>query len=153
MNSIAKDVKQIRDYLLFKEPEHFSAKRIVAAFFGALFLGLTFTLKGLLFEVSQAMSKQEVTLIIIGTIAILTAEIYFVGYKRVRRKKQRKFGQFWIKRMLAYYAIAIFVATVLVHMYGLQNFAVSQEHMINMIIAVSLPCATGAAAADLLEKY
>ncbi|MBW3019296.1 DUF2391 family protein [Candidatus Woesearchaeota archaeon] len=152
-NKLAADIKEIKNHLIEKEPTHFDAEHIFKAFFGAILVGLTFTLKGLLFQVSQAFTNQEIALLIAATIVILTAEIYLVGYKRVKNKKTRKFGQFWLKRLFSYYLIGILVAIGLVYIYGLHNFAVTPYHAIKMVIAVSMPAAIGAAAADLFEKY
>lgn len=152
-SKLHEDVKAIKRYLVEREPTHFDAAHIFKAFFGAIIVGLTFTLKGLLFQVSKAFTQQEILLLITATIVILTAEIYLIGYHRVKNKKERPFGQFWLKRILTYYAIGIIVAIGLVYIYGLHHFAIDGLHATKMAIAVSMPASIGAAAADLLEKY
>lgn len=153
IDKVAEDVRAIKNKLLHKEPEHFSKKRIFAAFFGAILVGLTFTLKGLLFQVSQAFTEQEMVLLVLATLIILTAEIYLIGYSRVQNKRRRPFGQFWLKRILTYYAIGMIVSVGLVYIYGLHNFAINPYHAVKMALAVSMPASIGAAAADLLEQY
>ena len=118
IDQVKKGVDELRERLLVKEPEHFSAKDIVRAFFGALLLGLTFSVKGLLIRVSQALDNTHMILIAVSTLLILTAEIYYIGYKRVTKKSERKFGQFWIKRLLVFYLVAILVSVSLVYVVG-----------------------------------
>lgn len=151
--TLEKDIKALRTYLIERVPTHFGTRHVLRACFGALLVGLTFTLKGQLFTVSLAFTSKEIISIIIATIVILTAEIYFVGYKRVKEKAKRKFGQFWAKRFFTYYLIAIIVSIGLVDIYGLHHFTTSWMQTMKLVVAVSFPSAIGAAAADLLEKY
>jgi len=148
-----RDVEELKRHLIEKEPTHFGARDIFTAFFGAILVGLTFTLKGLLFNVSKALTVKELSLIILATVIVLTAEIYLIGYQRVKKKEERKFGQFWIKRLLTYYGIALIVSASLIYIYGLHNLAADPYHVTKIVIAVSMPCAIGAAAADLLNRY
>jgi uncharacterized membrane protein len=150
---LQKDVEILKRHLIEKVPPHFGARHIFTAFFGAILVGLTFTLKGLLFNVSNALTIKELSLIIFATVVVLTAEITFIGYNRVKKKEERKFFQFWIKRLLTYYGIALIVSVGLVYIYGLYNLALGPHHVLKIVIAVSMPCAIGAAAADLLNRY
>jgi len=77
LDDIKKGVDELRDRLLIGEPAHFSKRDVIDAFFGALFLGVTFTIKGLLIDVSKALTFWHMLAIIIFTLVILTAEIYF----------------------------------------------------------------------------
>lgn len=153
IDQIAKDVSTIRMKLVEKTPEHFDMKHVVTAFFGALFFGFTFVLKGLLFQVGLALTNMELVLLTLATWGILTAEIYFVGYTRVPDPHRRPFGQFWAKRFFTYYFIAIFTSFLLLALYGSQKFLISPGELFSLVIAISFPTATGAAAADLLGKY
>src|SRR3989338_10522871 len=92
---LIKDIDLIKKHL-FKElpPEHFSSKDIVRSFFGAAFIGSTFIFTRTLIEVSTILDSTRIMLIIISTIGILTAEIYYIGYQRVENKKIRPFAQF-----------------------------------------------------------
>ena len=150
---ILKDLEKIKKEIR-KVPEHFSRQGIMKAFFGALIVGLTFVLKGLLLDVSQRLTSLHLAFIIITTFSILTAEIYFIGYMRVKKteKEERKFGQFWLKRIAAFYSIALIVSVGLVYLYGI-NLFLSGGDTARVIIALSLPCAVGASLADLLKKY
>lgn len=151
INQIARDTQVIRKRLVERVPSHFGPTHIVTSFFGALFFGFTFVLKGLLFQVGAVLTSAKLTLIIIATLLTLTAEIYYVGYKRIPNKKQRPFGQFWAKRIITYYGIALFTSYLLLTLYNIPT--VAPVHVSKLVIAISFPAAIGAALADLLGKY
>ncbi|MEM4230807.1 MAG: DUF2391 family protein [Candidatus Pacearchaeota archaeon] len=157
LDKIEKEVEELHNRLLIAEPSHFSTRDLVDAFFGALFLGITFTIKGLLVEVSLILTKFNIIFIIISTLLILTAEIYFIGYSRVTKKAERKFFQFWFKRIFAFYFVSLLTATFLVYLFGLNNLpqviANNNYTVLKMIILISMPCSIGAAITDLLKKY
>ena len=50
LDIIENDVKHLTERLIERRPDHFSKRDVINAFFGALFLGLTFMFKGLLVE-------------------------------------------------------------------------------------------------------
>ena len=153
LDQIARDTQVIGERVVEKVPGHFGMQRIVSAFFGALFFGFTFVLKGLLLEVGINLSNTHIVLITVATWTILSAEIYFVGYSRVPNQHKRHFGQFWLKRITSYYFIALFTSFLLLSVYGIPELVGSPIHTFNLVIAVSFPSAVGAAAADLLGKY
>lgn len=155
IEQIAKDVQVLRERLVEKIPGHFDMRHVIASFFGALFFGFTFVLKGLLLDVGLALTNFDLAMITIATWLILTAEIYFVGYARVPygQRKQRTFGQFWAKRIFTYYFIALFTSYLLLSLYGLTIFATTTYNILKLVVAVSFPAAIGAAVADLLGKY
>lgn len=150
---IARDVQLLRERLVEKVPSHFGMRHIVVAFFGALFFGFTFVLKGLLFDVGLQLQKINLILIAFTTLLILTAEIYFVGYTRVPNKSERPFFQFWIKRLLTYYFIAMFTSFLLLSLYNMTALAGSAFNVLKLVVAISFPAAIGAAVSDLLGKY
>ena len=153
IDQVAEHVKILRERLVEKVPGHFGIKHIITAFFGALFFGFSFMLSSLLFQVSLALTHQDLMLITVATWLILSAEIYFVGYTRVPDPTKRPFGQFWAKRILTYYFIALFVSFMLITLYGLPKFAPGTENVFKLVIAISFPAAVGAAVSDLLGKY
>ncbi|MBI4145846.1 DUF2391 family protein [Candidatus Woesearchaeota archaeon] len=153
INQIADDTRVLRERLVEKVPARFGMRHLVSAFFGALFFGFTFVLKGLLIEVGINLSGANLLLITFATFAILSAEIFFVGYSRVPDKHKRPFGQFWRKRIIAYYGIALFVSFLLLSVYGIPEIVGSSWLTFKLVIAISLPAAVGAAMADLLGKY
>ena len=154
IDEIKKGVDELRTRLLIQEPEDFSARDFVRAFFGALFLGVTFAVKGLLIQVSSALDQTHLILIVISTLLLLTAEIYFIGYRRVTKKSERKFGQFWLKRICTFYFVAVATSVFLVFLFGLDKLPeVSNGDVLNLVVLISLPCAIGAAIADLLRQY
>lgn len=154
IDDIKKGIDELKARLLVKEPEDFSAKDLVRAFFGALILGLTFAVKGLLIDVSSALDNTHLVWIVISTLVLLTAEIYFIGYSRVTKKSKRKFGQFWLKRIFTFYFVAIVTSLFLVFLFGLNKLpTVTNGGVLNLVVLISLPCAVGAAIADLLNKY
>jgi uncharacterized membrane protein len=156
LDKIQKDIEELKSGLLINEPAILSKRDLVDSFFGALFLGVTFTIKGLLIRVSQGLTGLNIILIIVSTLLILTAEIYFIGYSRVIKKEERKFGQFWFKRIVLFYAVAILTSTFLVFVFGLNNFTEisgSLFEIYKLIIVISMPCAIGASITDLLKRY
>ncbi|MCX6708595.1 MAG: DUF2391 family protein [Candidatus Woesearchaeota archaeon] len=155
IDQIAQDTKVLRERLVEKIPGHFDVKHVIAAFFGALFFGFTFVLKGLLIEVGLTLSSMDLVLITMATWLILTAEIYFVGYARVplNERKLRPFGQFWAKRILTYYFISLFVAFMLLYLYNIAELVATPDNVLRLVISISFPAAIGAAVSDLLGKY
>ena len=151
---ISEDIRQIKNLLATqKPPEPFGAKDFIYSFFGALVVGLTFMFKGLLIETGLNLKWLNVILIVIATLIILSVEIYFVGYSKVPNKKERPFGQFLAKRLLSIYLIAIIVSFMLAYLYGINYRAETTEQLFKIILAVSMPCAIGAAFTNLLKKY
>jgi len=153
LQSIAHEVDFIKK-LLLKEvpPEHFSMKDIVRSFFGAAFIGSTFIFSRLLIEIPPLLTTRHVIAIVVSTLAILTAEIYYIGYQRVENKKARPFGQFWLKRLLTFYAVSIIVSSYLALIYNVIHL-VGGDNVAKLIVAMSLPCSIGASITDLLKKY
>ncbi|MBI4140600.1 DUF2391 family protein [Candidatus Woesearchaeota archaeon] len=154
LQSIADEVDFIKK-LLLKEvpPEHFSMKDIVRSFFGAAFIGSTFIFSRLLIEIPPLLATRHVIAIVVSTLAILTAEIYYIGYQRVENKKARPFGQFWLKRLLTFYAVSIIVSSYLALIYNVIHLVGGGDNVIKLIVAMSLPCSIGASITDLLKKY
>ena len=139
--------------LLIKQhpPQHFSLRNVSNAFFGSLILGLSFIFNGLLFQVGLKLTPLHMIVIVMLTLLLLTGEIYFIGYARVDDKHRRHFGQFWLKRICAFYGIAVCVALGLIVLYGLDKIAGSAYAMVQLTVAVSMPCAIGTALSDLLR--
>ncbi|MFA5797672.1 MAG: DUF2391 family protein [Candidatus Woesearchaeota archaeon] len=150
--TIKKDVEDIKNSI-DKTPEHFSEKDILRAFVGSLFLGFSIIFSGNLLTIVRAMPFIHIWIIILFTLLVLTAEIYFIGYKRVLKTDNRKFGQFWIKRLLAFYIVAIIVAFILTYIFGLIYLADGTSELIKILFIVSGPAAIGASIGDLLKKY
>ncbi len=153
-NLLEKDVTFIKKLLLKQlPPEHFSAKDVVRSFFGAAFIGSTFIFTRLLVEVTPLLDAWHVVAIVLSTVGVLTAEIYFIGYARVENKSLRPFGQFWIKRLFTFYAVSIIVSAYLAWIYNITALVGGFENVVKLVIAMSLPCSIGASITDLLKKY
>ncbi len=153
-NDIIKyDVEKLKDKFIDHTPEHFSQQDILRAFIGALFLGFSVFFSGNLFKIAFGIPIGHIYLIIIATLVVLTAEIYFIGYSRVVNKKDRGFIQFLIKRLFAFYAIAFLVALSLSFVFGIQYLTSTIEEFMRIVVIVSSPCAIGASITDLLKKY
>jgi uncharacterized membrane protein len=155
IDHIEQEVHILRERLVEKIPGHFDMRHVISAFFGALFFGFTFVLKGLLLQVGLALSNFHLILITITTWVLLSAEIYFVGYARVPavQRHKRTFGQFWAKRIVTYYLISVFAAFLLLFVYGITAMVPEPYLVWKLVVAVSFPAAIGAAVADLLGKY
>jgi len=149
---IRTDVSRLRKELVEKMPEYFSFKDIFRAFFGSLFFGFSLLFSGNLVRVAGIMGIYDLMLVILFTLLTITAEIYFIGYSRVLNKSHRTFGQFWFKRVVAFYAVAIIISIVISHVFGLHMITDSYTYR-NLVIILSAPCAIGASMSDLLKKY
>jgi uncharacterized membrane protein len=152
-DQIKNDVERIKDKLIDHTPEHFSKQDFVRAGIGALFLGFSALFSGNLLLIATNIPAFHLLVIILGTLLILTLEIYIIGYSRVTDKITRKFGQFWLKRISTFYSIAIIVAAILTYTFGFQYLVPSTESFIAVIVVLSAPCAIGASMGDLLKKY
>ncbi|MEA3429893.1 MAG: DUF2391 family protein [Nanoarchaeota archaeon] len=153
IDKLAKDIELIKKEILPKEPEHFNVKDIIHAFFGALVVGLTFMFKGLLLESSLRLSWTNIVVIIITTVVIITLEIYFIGYSRVTTKKERKPGQFVIKRFITVYLITLTVSLFLINIFGISSIAGNVSNVFKLVFVLGMPCGIGATLADLFKKY
>jgi len=150
---IKNDVERVKDKLIDHTPEHFSRQDTIRASIGALFLGFSVLFSGNLVNLTMTIPEYHMIFIVIGTIIILTLEIYIIGYSRVTDKVTRRFGQFWFKRLALFYMTGIIISVVLAFTFGLQYVLPDKLHMLNLIIIVSAPCAIGASLGDLLKKY
>lgn len=150
IKKIKKDIEIIKERIVIKTPTHFSWAHLAAAFIGALILGQTFVLKGLLYTVSYALTAIHIAAIILVTLFVLSIEIYYVGYRRVKKKEKRPFGQFWFKRISTYMIIAFLVSFGLIFLYNMDSTFI---HTLKIAVAMSFPCAVGASLADLVERY
>lgn len=153
LKQIADDVSFIREEMVERVPHHFTAKQMVASVFGALVFGLTFALKGLLLDVTERLTQEHIAYMLGAIVVILSAEIYYIGYSHVKNKDQRRFGQFWLKRISAYLIVGFAVSWFLTYLYGINNLVMGPEHLRNTIVALALPCCIGAGIADLLKQY
>lgn len=153
IESINSRLSTLREDLVEKVPTHFSAKDIVSAFFGALLIGLTFSLKGGTVRAAESLTNFHIIAIIFSTIVILSAEIYFVGYARVKNKKERPAGQFIIKRLITLYIISMLVSLYLVYIFALNYQFPDKYGIFSMVILISMPCAVGSAIPSILKKY
>lgn len=153
ISEIKKEVLAIKKRLVEKVPEHFSKQDAVNAFFGALFLGLTFLFKGALIQVGLNITWDNIAIIITSTLFILSTQIYFIGYKRVHNPEERPFGQFLIKRLFTVYGIAFIVSFYLLYIFGFLVLVGTFANLIKLTLILSMPCSIGAAVGDLLKKY
>lgn len=152
--SIQTDVQEVKRILLREAPpEYFSLKDVARSFFGALFLGFAMLSK-LLVDLAPRLTSQHIILIIIFTIVILTIEIYFIGFARFTssERKARPFSEFWAKRFITFYIVAIAVSSLLAWIYNI-GAILPQDQVLKFVIMLSMPCAIGAATGDLLRKY
>lgn len=153
IETIKHDIKEIKRQVIEKVPDHFNKQDIVRAFFGALVIGLTFLFKGLLIEIGLKIPWSNAIIVVTSTLFILSTQIYFIGYKRIKNPEERPFGQFLIKRLTAIFGIAIIVSFYLLYIFGFIVLVGTFANMIKLTLLLSMPCAIGAAVGDLLKKY
>lgn len=135
--------------------DHFSGKDIIITFFGAFLVSAGFIFKGNLLFISQKLSIYHLFFIVMATIFVLSLEIYFLGYSRVRKKSKRPFDQFLLKRVACIYSVSIIVSTILVFIYNIDKIVAdgNQMSILKIIISVSFPSSIGAAMTDLFKKF
>lgn len=138
-----------------KTIEHFGKKDIVISFFGALIVASGFIFKGNILLISHKLSFLRLFWIIIATVLIILAEIYFIGYSRVRNKKKRPFMEFAIKRVVTVYAMCLFVGGFLAFLYNLHHIEGNGTaiHLFKIAVAISFPASIGATLTDLFKKF
>lgn len=153
IKKIGSKISDLHEKILEKRPSHFKSRDIMNAFFASLILGLVFIFKGSLFDIAVKLSGTHLVAIVIATLIILTAEIYFIGYSRVKKKKERHFCQFWLKRLVTLYAIAILISLFLIYIFGINILVHTSYDVLRIVIALSMPCAIGAAVPSLLKQY
>lgn len=153
IKKIEHDIEILRLKLIERTPEHFSKKDLINEFFGALIIGLTFIFKGGLVRTVGVIGLDRIMMIVIITFVILIAEIYFIGYSRVKNRGKRRLGQFLTKRLFSLYLTSIIVATMLVYLFGINILAGSTYEALKVVIVLTMPCAVGAAIPSLLKKY
>jgi uncharacterized membrane protein len=152
-DAIKKDVEKIKKELIDKTPDHFSQKDVLRSFMGSLFLTFSVAFSGNILTVAYKIPDKHLYLVSIFIIIILTAEIYFIGYSRVEDKQQRKFGQFWIKRLVAFYLVAFIVSFIISYIFGIIYLVNDIGHYFKLILIISGPASIGASISDLLKKY
>lgn len=152
LEHIEKCVSKLKEKIVDKTPGHFSMRVIFNALFGSLLFGLTFVLKGALIQTAIRLQPIHIFLIIISSIAIILGEIYFLGYSRIKDKKERRPGQFIIKRFLTLLLVSIGVAFFLVYVFGINYQVGSFENVCKVVIMTMMPCAVGAGFSNLFKE-
>src|SRR3989344_1371771 len=87
LDVIMKDVELMKEKMIDKRPSHFSKRDIINAFFASLILGITFVLKGGFVRTAVAMNSWHILVVVLSTFVILSVEIFFIGYSRVKDKR------------------------------------------------------------------
>jgi len=151
--NIKKDLKKIKEELVDKTPEHFSQQDILRAFIGAMFLAFSVAFSGNILNIANKIPTVHLYLVTLFIIIILTAEIYYIGYSRVVDKQNRKFGQFWIKRLIVFYLTAFIVSFMIVYTFGIIYLVNNGTEFFKLVLIVSGPASIGASISDLLKKY
>lgn len=152
IDKIEKEIRAIKYELVGKEPEHFGTIDFVYAFFGALLVGLTFALKGLLISVAKAISWQQAYTIVLMTILMVVSEIYLIGYSKVKNKKARRPLQFIAKRLFAISIVTVIVAIFLTWVFDIYELAGSMEVTYKIVCILIMPCGIGATISDLFRR-
>jgi uncharacterized membrane protein len=152
---IENQIALIRERLIDRVPDHFSKRDVLNAIFGSLTIGITFILKGMTVSTAVNLENIHLYLILAASLLVLIAEIYYIGYSRVKNKSQRHFGQFMTKRLITLYAISFFTSWGLVYLLNLNHYQQVQSFndVVKIVVLVAFPCAVGAAIPSLLKKY
>ena len=153
IKKIEQDIEVLRARLIERVPEHFSKRDLAYEFFGAILIGLAFIFKGALIRTVSVLDTTRIMLIIIFTFLVLIAQIYFVGYIRVKHKERRHLGQFLTKRLFSLYLTSLIVAFSLVYLFGVNILAGNTYESLKLVVVLTMPCAIGAAIPSLLRQY
>lgn len=153
IDDIDYNIKLLKDRLIEKVPTHFSIHNIVDAFFGALLIGLTFILKGAIVTTSLHLNTHHIIAVIAFTIIVIFIQVYFISYKRVREKDERRFVPFVVKRMASIVLIAIGVSTGLVYLLAINLQVGNFYDTFRVIVVLWMSCAVGSAIPGLLKEY
>ncbi|MFO7710881.1 MAG: DUF2391 family protein [Candidatus Woesearchaeota archaeon] len=146
------EVDSLYDKFIDKKIQHFSKRDVINAIYGALVIGLTFVFKGLMVEIGMSLPWFNILMIVFSTLLILSSEIYFVGYSRVKDKKHRPLGQFMAKRLVTMYTISLSVSVFLLLIFGFMLHMGSLENFIKLVFVIAMPCAIGAAIPSMLKS-
>ncbi len=152
LNNIERSIKRIKDKVVDKTPSHFSMKVIFNALFGSLLFGLTFILKGALIDTALKLEKIHIILILISSMAIIIGEIYFLGYSKIKYRRERRPGQFVIKRFLTLLIVSVSVAFFLVYIFGIDRQLGNFYNIIRVVIMTMMPCVVGAGFSSLFKE-
>jgi len=153
VENIESQIQYLEEKLLEKRPSHFSKRDIVNAFFASLIIGFTVILNARIIDIAMALTPAHIVTIIIATCLILFAEIYFVGYTRVKPEEHRKLGQFMAKRFFTFYTVAIIVSFVLTYILGIDMFIPTFAGIVKLVVLISMPGAAGAAIPSMLKQF
>jgi uncharacterized membrane protein len=153
VGEIEQEIRLLEEKLLEKRPSHFSKRDVVNAFFASLIIGFTIILKGRVVDIALNLTATHIIALVIGTCAILYAEIYYVGYTRVRPEEHRRLGQFMAKRFFTFYGVSVTVAFGLTYLLGIDRFIPTFAGVLKLVALVSMPCAAGAAIPSMLKQF
>lgn len=169
LKKVENELKKIELELVEKHPHHFSTRDVINAFFGAFLVAITFVFKGNFMRMAFSLPWFNVSAIIIFTLLFLTAETYFIGFKKVPNKKRRRPLQFLTKRIITFYGMGILVSALLIFLFDIEHIAVSQhlladtfgmegvnasvENVQKLLFVLAFPAAIGAGISDLVKKY
>jgi uncharacterized membrane protein len=148
---IKDNINILKNKLTDKQVKLFGKKDIINSSFSAFLIGLTFAFKGLLIEVGMSLPWKNVFMIIAVTLFLLTTEIYFIGYSRVKNKKERPFGEFLFKRLVTMYIISFLVSFLIMYLFGFMYFSNDIFDFLKLVFIVAMPSAVGAAIPGMLK--
>jgi uncharacterized membrane protein len=134
------------------EPHHFTKEDFVRAFFGSFIVTLSFIFAGSLVNFAVRMNQLHIMAVVIITFAMLTFEIYALGYQYVNDRKHRPFLEFWAKRFFSITVSSFISIMLLLYAYGVNNLVVSTQALFKVGIAIFLPATTVGGAMEILKK-
>jgi uncharacterized membrane protein len=148
---IKDNINVLKKKLIEKHVNLFNKKDVINSFFAALLIGMTFAFKGLLIEVGMSLPWENVYMIIAVTLFVLTTEIYYIGYSKVKNKTERPFGEFLFKRLTTMYFIAVTVSFLILYLFGFMYFSDDLGSFLKLVFIVAMPAAVGAAIPGMLK--
>jgi uncharacterized membrane protein len=151
--AIRESISKMKESILDKEPSHFSRKEILKITFGSLAIGFAFIFSSALIKIAINLDLIHLELIILFTMGLLIAEIYFVWSNMVKDKAQRKFSEFLTKRLISLYLVAIISSFFLIYILNIDSQLLSFYDIMKLVVMMSMPCSVGAALPSMLKQY
>lgn len=146
-------VSRIKEQIVDAEPAHFSKNEILKITFGSLAIGFAIIFREALVDVAINLDLIHIEMIILTTMLLLIAEIYFVWFNMVKDKARRKLGEFLTKRLITLYFVAVLSSFFLIYIFNIDKNISSFSDVMKLVVMMSMPCSVGAAIPSMLKKY
>lgn len=151
--TIKETISKMKQDIVDKEPSHFSKNDILKIFFGSLTVGFAFIFSSALVKTALGLDLIHIEFIILITLLLLSVEIYFVWFHRVKNKRDRPFSEFLTKRLTTLYLVAIMSSFILIYIFNIDSQLINFFDVMKLVVLMSMPCSLGAAIPSILKEH